>query len=709
MATTKYFSGQLSPFGGDSGTGGFQGVVPAPLPGDATLRNEYLHASGVWKSLSNADCLYINGLGDSITASSVMSTVYPSTIKQWTQSEVVPARSLRQNGGYFFYTASGGTTASSGSGPTRTNIASTDGTVTWINQQVTTQTQNHSYLYYTEILSNGRLIWDTSTGYNGAPGGAVKAIVVNGGSNYSAPTLVNTDGIEATFTLSNGVITAINILSPGNVNNVGVFPTISDPTGSGAVISWVFYPSGTFGVSGSTTAGMVARLPDVIASKNDIIVVYGGTNDLTQDVPAATIFANLRTCYERLIDAGKKVIAVPISPRSGLTTVRQRTMNRVNTLIVDYCARKSYINPLGYRDIALADPRVYLTDGTSDNVPIGGASNVVGAMTYDGLHLSARGAFYQAMTIIAAAERWIARPQTAGMRAATQFDAYAASDNPTGNLLEAYPWTANTAVAVGDLARNDSPARVYYCTSPGTTASSGGPTGTGSSITDGTVTWAFAHLAGMSVFNSGTGSAPSAAAGVTITGNLAGGYFMQRNSGTAAGTLTAAIESPWSNGQVGARQSLAFSLGSGTSTDLWLLQFGSYVYQRYGLLPADLANTLVEFEVELEVSNLANCNGIYLQLYSDYASSPPNDFIVAQAGALGGGSGLNATLPNSSGEMLSYPNNGLMTIRTKPVRLPLDLSTLSTWLFFSFNASGGANSATGTFKINRFAFRKVLL
>lgn len=48
-------------------------------------------------------------------------------------------------------------------------------------------------------------------------------------------------------------------------------------------------------------------------------------------------------------------------------------------------------------------------------------------------------------------------------------------------------WAASTAYIIG--ARVINGGKVYRCTSPGTSASSGGPTGTGSAIIDNTVTW----------------------------------------------------------------------------------------------------------------------------------------------------------------------------------------------------------------------------
>ncbi len=52
-------------------------------------------------------------------------------------------------------------------------------------------------------------------------------------------------------------------------------------------------------------------------------------------------------------------------------------------------------------------------------------------------------------------------------------------------------WAAGTAYAVGDRVLNDTGPRTYVCTAAGTSAGSGGPTGTAAAITDGGVTWAF--------------------------------------------------------------------------------------------------------------------------------------------------------------------------------------------------------------------------
>ena len=53
---------------------------------------------------------------------------------------------------------------------------------------------------------------------------------------------------------------------------------------------------------------------------------------------------------------------------------------------------------------------------------------------------------------------------------------------------DALPWTASTAYVIGDKVTNDS-GKIYQCDTAGTSAGSGGPTGTGANITDNTARW----------------------------------------------------------------------------------------------------------------------------------------------------------------------------------------------------------------------------
>ncbi len=77
-------------------------------------------------------------------------------------------------------------------------------------------------------------------------------------------------------------------------------------------------------------------------------------------------------------------------------------------------------------------------------------------------------------------------------------------------------WTITTAYAVGDIRSNDTPTNIYRCTIAGTSAGSGGPTGEGTAIVDGTVTWRY--------MGDGDGSVVVAAT-ATVTGPTVGLAF----------------------------------------------------------------------------------------------------------------------------------------------------------------------------------------
>jgi ABC-type amino acid transport system permease subunit len=57
-------------------------------------------------------------------------------------------------------------------------------------------------------------------------------------------------------------------------------------------------------------------------------------------------------------------------------------------------------------------------------------------------------------------------------------------------------WAASTTYSVGQQVTNDTGPRVYECIVQGISAGSGGPTGTGTAITDGGVTWRYMGLVG---------------------------------------------------------------------------------------------------------------------------------------------------------------------------------------------------------------------
>lgn len=78
---------------------------------------------------------------------------------------------------------------------------------------------------------------------------------------------------------------------------------------------------------------------------------------------------------------------------------------------------------------------------------------------------------------------------------AAHFRIYA-SDGTTCHSqgLVAMAWIASTAYSVGDYVTNDS-GKLYVCDTAGTSAASGGPTGTTANITDGTAQWDYVQAA----------------------------------------------------------------------------------------------------------------------------------------------------------------------------------------------------------------------
>ena len=72
--------------------------------------------------------------------------------------------------------------------------------------------------------------------------------------------------------------------------------------------------------------------------------------------------------------------------------------------------------------------------------------------------------------------------------------------------LDAPNWAASTAYVVGDKVKNDS-GKIYTCSTAGTSAGSGGPTGTGSAISDNTAKWDYTTTESAASYLTGTSKA----------------------------------------------------------------------------------------------------------------------------------------------------------------------------------------------------------
>jgi lysophospholipase L1-like esterase len=650
--------------------------------------------------------MYINGDGDSITQRH--STYFPTgngvtsgvIVPAWQASHVYGAYSYVQNNSLVYLTVSGGTSAGSG-GPTGNSGSITDNTVNW-SYQPWQSIKGSDYLTWVEMFSGGSLVWDQTDGYAGVIGGGVKLDVGNQGANYSnSDTMTCTNGLAVTPVFSSGHLISGTITSPGG-GSVGQTCTINTSTGSGATYTVVSSAGGTFGVPSSLTSDAVIRLPDVVASRADIIVVHDGTNDIPSNIPYSTIIANLQTIYETLRSAGKRVVVVPILPRgTGLTQTQALTAFRVNKWIRAYAKKEVWANPNNI-NVILADPTPYFTDGTittSVNNAVGGSGGTAAALTEDGLHPNSAGMMIMGYVIWNAIKNaystGIPDYPSAGYTSLDGYD-YVNGTNPAGNLLEGTLWVASNSYALGSVVDNGG--KSYYCTQAGTSASSGGPTGTSTGITDGTAKWNYRWPAYMSVFASGTAGTNTAETGIVYSGSLASGYQLLRNNGSAAGTITEAIESPWSSGQAGQRQTLQFSLGSGTSNEQWILITPNVTPAWYGINSADLGTAKYFIEAEVEVSGAANLTSIYTQIVGSY--------FIETAGPNSPGAGQHL-LP-SSGAPVAWPNNGKIRLKTTPIAIPSTETALISKLWFNFDASGSAGSATVTVKINKWGIYRYL-
>lgn len=645
----------------------------------------------------------IQAFGDSTTS---LAAYFPSNtdltnVPQWVTSTVYPANFAIKNNGLMFFTSAGGTSAGV-PGPTPT--VPNDGGVLWVYNEFAAVKNWRCYLSWVELFSGGRLNWDMDTGYGGIINSVFRIYVLSGGSNYITPLITFSNNATGTVLTTNGVVTGVQIKSPGFTTGV-VTGTITDAGGgTGATVYCAIQPSGTLAVTGDNTTNMLTRLVDAVSSNVDIMVVHGGTNDANGGTPLATTLANLKTIYEALMNAGKKVIAVPATPRNAFGAVGNAHLLSQSRWIRAYCRGDTWANPLGYRNIRLADPGEYWTDGTVNNQfnPIGGAGNVAGAMTLDGLHNSVRGSMYTGYTIWTAAQSFVNGAQTALSDSITAVDGYDAISNVGGNVLEGLPWQANRVYALGSICQNDTgPVKIYYVSAVAgnaMSAASGGPTGFGGSIVDNNVTWTYANNVGRSNFSGGTTGTKNAAAGIVYSGNLASNFTIARTAGSATGTVTLAINSPWTNGQIGTQQSIAWSLGTGTTNESWSLQFaGNISHSFFGITPADLGVTKLFMELDMTLSGIANCQGIYLQLIGDA--------FLGQAGTQAGqGPGYN--IIGSAGEMITYPNGGNLLLRTHPMIIPTMNTKIQPIITFSFDASGGAGSATLNLLLNSLAIRR---
>ena len=273
-----------------------------------------------------------------------------------------------------------------------------------------------------------------------------------------------------------------------------------------------------FTAHGTSSAQHLAALPKLQSqapkSTYANVVISLGTNasvagqGMFQQATLATAIAAAETEYKNIMaiaDAlysnGTVYIAIPIGGTTG-------TSNTANfTRAVGYLRRKFLQTRRPYR-LRFFDLFGLSVDGSDANGLM--VANYQPASANN--HLSTFANFR------------IAKQQTA-------WDSRLGWDTATRNLWKPMSylddntnavtsWAASTSYTVGTVRMNNY--TIYQCTVAGTSASSGGPTGDGSSITDGTVTWQSLGPAAVNLVQNGlmqgTGGTNTAAfAGATTT------------------------------------------------------------------------------------------------------------------------------------------------------------------------------------------------
>ena len=129
------------------------------------------------------------------------------------------------------------------------------------------------------------------------------------------------------------------------------------------------------GISRDITSKFLLRLDDIISLNPKYCFIMGGINDLYEDIPVDTIFANYSKIVNRLID--NKIISVIqstlfVSPQWKRHTEKNKEVAKLNSLLEKLALEK---------DVHYLNVNSVLSDG---NI-------LIDEYTTDGVHLNAKG------------------------------------------------------------------------------------------------------------------------------------------------------------------------------------------------------------------------------------------------------------------------------------------------------------------------------
>lgn len=202
-----------------------------------------------------------------------------------------------------------------------------------------------------------------------------------------------------------------------------------------------FEHANNFGVGGNTTAQMLARIDDVIASDASTVVVFGGTNDRgSANLSYQDTVDNLTSIVTRLRLANKVVVFVTPLPRGDSTF----TSNRLSGVqLANHLRVRQWI--LTWRGVA----GVYVVDTWPNTaVESSATGDITLGYTHDGLHPNTTGAYYVGKAI--ATQALVNILPEPSILAASNADIYSA-DNPLGsvNLNPMFAGTAGSPATGG--------------------------------------------------------------------------------------------------------------------------------------------------------------------------------------------------------------------------------------------------------------------
>lgn len=193
-------------------------------------------------------------------------------------------------------------------------------------------------------------------------------------------------------------------------------------------ISWF---GNNFGVSGDTTGLAIARLDLLLAKKPQIVIVWGGINDIAQGVDVATTTSNLTKIYNKLLSAGCKIIAVLDNFATNFTDAQIAKNRQINDWI------KNYVST--HTNMYVVDADYVVTD-FSQSTP----TAKTGILS-DTTHIGVRGAYQVGKQIAQILDKIVnvGKVKSVGAR-----DSYHATRNPN-QLLENLAFAGGGNVGTG--------------------------------------------------------------------------------------------------------------------------------------------------------------------------------------------------------------------------------------------------------------------